>query len=63
MIGAEGLSLLLGIFTSVCILILVLINLFDKWYQLKVLGILTKRVKYLEERVTELELEIEKKGN
>jgi hypothetical protein len=57
--GIELLNAIISIVTSACVIILVGIQLFDKWHTLRSLGILTKRIKYLEERVAELE----KKGN
>jgi len=53
--GVELLNAIISIVTSACVIALVGIQLFDKWHTLRSLGILTKRIKYLEERITKLE--------
>lgn len=61
MIGVEYLPVIAGtLFTCVCIMILTGIQLFDKWHGLKTLGILAKRLKYLEEKMEELEKHLKK---
>jgi hypothetical protein len=53
--GVELVNAIMGIVTSACILVIVGIQLFDRWHTLRSLGILTKRIKYLEERIKYLE--------